>query len=94
MSFNKQDKAFLSSKDIILPYTPEDQLKVAATAVVASWEAKRAKNYRATMKQSDEWGMGIVIQQMAFGNLGSNSYAAIAHSSNTDPKYYSVMGGY
>jgi len=47
---------------------PDRQLIAAVTAVLESWNTKRAKRYRAIKGISDSWNTAVIIQQMSSGN--------------------------
>ncbi|MBW2494699.1 MAG: hypothetical protein JRE43_08105, partial [Deltaproteobacteria bacterium] len=50
---------------------PERQLTAAVTAVIESWNTKRAERYREIKGISDTWNTAVVIQQMSSGNRRS-----------------------
>ena len=47
---------------------PERQLITAVTAVLESWNTKRARRYREIKGLSDTWNTAVIIQQMSSGN--------------------------
>jgi len=54
------------------PDNPEDQLMHAITAVVKSWDTKRAIEYRRINNIPSNWGTAVNIQAMVFGNMGDD----------------------
>jgi len=55
------------------PQDPFKQLEMAINAVFASWNNKRAINYRKINKIPEQWGTAVNVQTMVFGNMGSDS---------------------
>ncbi len=53
------------------PETPWDQLMGGVGAVFASWNGKRAIEYRRIERIPDEWGTAVNVQAMVFGNMGN-----------------------
>jgi len=60
------------------PQDPMDQLWGAIGAVFASWNGKRAVEYRRIEKIPDEWGTAVNVQAMVFGNMGDDSATGVA----------------
>jgi pyruvate,orthophosphate dikinase len=60
------------------PTDPEEQLKLATEAVFASWNGKRAVDYRRAAGISDDLGTGVNVQTMVFGNMGDTSGTGVA----------------
>ena len=63
---------------------PFEQLLMAIKLVIASWESKKAKDYREIAEVSDYWGTAVVLQTMAYGNLSDISGTGVAFT--PDPK--------
>lgn len=64
---------------------PEDawgQLMGGVGAVFASWNGKRAVEYRRIEKIPDEWGTAVNVQAMVFGNMGDESCTGVAFTRN------------
>ena len=59
-----------------------EQLFGATEAVFASWNGKRAREYRSFEKISSSMGTAVNIQAMVFGNLGSNCGTGVAFTRN------------
>jgi pyruvate,orthophosphate dikinase len=71
--------------DILGKPFPEDsqqQLWGAVGAVFASWNGKRAVEYRRIEKIPDAWGTAVNIQSMVFGNMGETSATGVAFTRN------------
>jgi len=65
------------------PEQPLDQLKAAVEAVFASWNTRRAIDYRRLEKIPDDLGTAVNVQMMAFGNMGDeDSGTGVAFTRN------------
>ena len=64
------------------PTDPYEQLKMATEAVFASWNGKRAVDYRNGAGISHDLGTGVNIQTMVFGNMGDDSGTGVATTRN------------
>jgi pyruvate,orthophosphate dikinase len=64
------------------PDDPMEQLWGAIGAVFASWNGKRAVEYRRIEKIPDEWGTAVNVQAMVFGNMGNDSATGVAFTRN------------
>ena len=62
------------------PTNPWDQLWGAICAVFGSWMNERAILYRKLNNIPAEWGTGVSVQAMVFGNMGNNSATGVAFS--------------
>jgi pyruvate,orthophosphate dikinase len=60
------------------PADPQQQLKQAIRAVFASWNGRRAKDYRRINKIDDNLGTAVNVQTMVFGNLGEDCGTGVA----------------
>jgi len=60
------------------PTDPLDQVKHAIKAVFASWNGRRAKDYRRINKIDDNLGTAVNVQTMVFGNMGEDSGTGVA----------------
>jgi pyruvate,orthophosphate dikinase len=56
-----------------IPDAPLDQLRQAVTAVFASWENRRAREYRRLNEIPDDLGTACNVQMMVFGDLDDDS---------------------
>ncbi|WP_226064824.1 pyruvate, phosphate dikinase [Kaistella polysaccharea] len=64
------------------PEDPWDQLMGGIGAVFASWNGKRAIEYRKIERIPDEWGTAVNVQAMVFGNMGEGSCTGVAFTRN------------
>lgn len=64
------------------PEDPWGQLMGGVGAVFASWNGKRAVEYRRIEKIPDEWGTAVNVQAMVFGNMGEDSCTGVAFTRN------------
>ncbi|MDX2045428.1 MAG: pyruvate, phosphate dikinase [Chitinophagaceae bacterium] len=64
------------------PEDPWEQLWGSIGAVFASWNGKRAIEYRRIEKISDDWGTAVTVQVMVFGNMGNDSATGVAFTRN------------
>ena len=62
------------------PEDPTEQLLSAVAAVFASWNSKRAIEYRRIHGLPSSWGTAVNVQLMVFGNLGPDSGSGVAFS--------------
>ncbi len=60
------------------PTDPFKQLELAIKAVFASWNGRRARDYRRIHKISDSLGTAVNVQTMVFGNMGEDSGTGVA----------------
>jgi len=67
---------------IDFPDDPMEQLWGGMSAVFASWNGKRAIEYRRIEKIPHEWGTAVNIQAMVFGNMGDDSCTGVAFTRN------------
>jgi len=59
------------------PQDPLDQLVAAVGAVLASWNAPKARDYRRLHDIPDDLGTAVILQRMVFGNAGGVSGAGV-----------------
>ncbi len=64
------------------PDDPQEQLWGGIGAVFASWNGKRAVEYRRIERIPDEWGTAVNVQSMVFGNMGNDCATGVAFSRN------------
>ena len=72
-------------KDVLgkpFPDEPLEQLWGGIGAVFASWNGKRAVDYRRIERIPSEWGTAVNVQAMVFGNMGDSSATGVAFSRN------------
>ena len=68
--------------DRVFPATPLDQLRGAIEAVFASWNNRRAIDYRNFHRIPHSLGTAVSVQAMVFGNMGSDSGTGVAFTRN------------
>lgn len=64
------------------PDDAQEQLWGGVGAVFASWNGKRAIEYRRIERIPDEWGTAVNVQAMVFGNMGDDCATGVAFSRN------------
>lgn len=72
-------------QDVLGKPFPDDaleQLWGGIGAVFASWNGKRAVDYRRIERIPDEWGTAVNVQSMVFGNMGDDCATGVAFSRN------------
>ena len=79
LRFNERVKRVLGRG---FPDEPREQLEGAIGAVFKSWNGKRAKSYRRIENIADNWGTGVTVQAMVFGNMGETSATGVAFTRN------------
>ena len=67
---------------IEFPENPWDQLMGGIGAVFASWNGKRAIEYRKIERIPDDWGTAVNVQAMVYGNMGEDSCTGVAFTRN------------
>jgi pyruvate, orthophosphate dikinase len=77
--YKKTVKKVLGSE---FPDDPWQQLWGGIGAVFASWNGKRAVEYRRIEKIPHEWGTAVNVQAMVFGNMGNDSCTGVAFTRN------------
>ena len=71
------------------PQDPQAQLQAAIGAVLASWQAPKARDYRRLKDLPDSLGTAVTVQRMVFGNAGGTSGAGVGftrHPSTGEPQ--------
>ncbi|MBL8172351.1 MAG: pyruvate, phosphate dikinase [Acidobacteria bacterium] len=76
------------------PTDPLEQLKYAIQAVFASWNGRRAKDYRRINKIDDNLGTAVNVQTMVFGNLGEDSGTGVAFTRDVSTGENVLYGEY
>ncbi|MGD2143615.1 MAG: pyruvate, phosphate dikinase [Anaerolineae bacterium] len=64
------------------PTDPHTQLRLSIKAVFDSWNIPRAVAYREYNDIPHDWGTGVNVQTMVFGNMGENSGTGVAFTRN------------
>lgn len=65
-----------------VPDDAQAQLLAAVEAVMASWDSRRARRYRAHHGIPDDLGTAVTVQAMVFGNLCERSGTGVLFSRN------------
>ena len=76
---------------------PDDvwqQLRQAVEAVFDSWFGENAVTYRRLNNLSDDWGTGVNICTMVFGNMGDDSCTGVAFTRNPSTGEKALYGEY
>ncbi len=76
------------------PEDPYEQLRLAIEAVFASWNNKRAIDYRNFNKIPHDLGTAVNVQTMVFGNMGSDSATGVAFTRNPATGEKALYGDY
>ena len=76
------------------PTDPKEQLQYAIQAVFASWNGRRAKDYRRINKIDDNLGTAVNVQTMVFGNLGEDSGTGVAFTRDVATGEHVLYGEY
>lgn len=76
------------------PADPLLQLERAVRAVFASWNGRRAIDYRRVHKISDDLGTAVNVVAMVFGNMGNDSGTGVAFTRNPSTGEKQIFGEY
>ncbi|MCM8817720.1 MAG: pyruvate, phosphate dikinase [Candidatus Omnitrophica bacterium] len=76
------------------PDDPMEQLWGGIGAVFASWNGKRAVEYRRIENIPDDWGTAVNVQAMVFGNMGNDSATGVAFTRNPGTGEHHFYGEY
>ena len=76
------------------PQDTNEQLKLAINAVFESWDNQRAKVYRKINKIPDDWGTGVTVISMVFGNMGDDCGTGVAFTRNPSTGEKEFFGEY
>ncbi len=76
------------------PEDPYEQLRLAIEAVFASWNNKRAIDYRNFNKIAHDLGTAVNVQTMVFGNMGDSSATGVAFTRNPSTGEKQLYGDY
>jgi pyruvate,orthophosphate dikinase len=71
-----------------------DQLRDGIEAVFQSWFGPNATTYRRLNKMSDDWGTGVNVCTMVFGNMGDDSGTGVAFTRNPNTGENDLYGEY
>ena len=76
------------------PEDPMEQLWGAIGAVFNSWKIPRACTYRALNGFSEDWGTGVTVQAMVFGNMGEDCATGVAFTRDPSTGENTFYGEY
>jgi pyruvate,orthophosphate dikinase len=76
------------------PQDVHEQLELAIGAVFNSWNSRRAIDYRAYNKMSDDWGTAVSVVSMVFGNMGDDSGTGVAFTRDPNTGARELFGEY
>jgi len=76
------------------PTDPLEQLQYAIKAVFASWNGRRARDYRRINKIADDLGTAVNVQTMVFGNMGEDSGTGVAFTRDVSTGEKVLYGEY
>ncbi len=76
------------------PQDPHDQLWGAIGAVFGSWMNQRAITYRRLHEIPAEWGTGVTVQAMVFGNMGDDCATGVAFTRDPSTGINEFYGEY
>ncbi len=80
--------------DAPFPGTAEGQLLKGIEAVMASWNSRRARRYRASQSLPDDTGTAVTVQAMVLGNLGPTSATGVAFTRDPSTGSARLYGEY
>jgi len=81
-------------KGFDFPQDPVEQLRMATEAVFASWNGKRAIDYRNAAGISHDLGTAANIVTMVFGNMGADSGTGVAFTRDPATGEHVLYGDY
>ncbi len=76
------------------PQDPAEQLWGAIGAVFGSWMNPRAATYRRLHDIPGDWGTGVTVQAMVFGNMGADCATGVAFTRNPSTGVNEFYGEY
>ena len=87
-------KIVLAETGVPFPQEPRAQLWEAIGAVMRSWQTPRARTYRRLHGIPEEWGTGVNVQAMVFGNMGGDCATGVAFTRNPSTGENALYGEY
>jgi pyruvate,orthophosphate dikinase len=76
------------------PDDPYEQMRQAIAAVFGSWFGAPATSYRNAEGLSHDWGTGVNVQTVVFGNMGEDSGTGVAFTRNPATGEKKLYGEY
>jgi pyruvate, orthophosphate dikinase len=90
----EEGKRVIAEHGKVFPQAPREQLWGAVTAVVESWNNRRARDYRRLAGLPEDSGTGVNVQTMVFGNRGSDCATGVAFTRNPATGERRIYGEY
>jgi pyruvate,orthophosphate dikinase len=87
-------KIIKQEKGIDFPQDPIEQLRMSTEAVFASWNGKRAVDYRNATNIPHDMGTAVNIVTMVFGNMGATSGTGVAFTRDPSTGERVLYGDY
>jgi pyruvate,orthophosphate dikinase len=87
-------KIVQKEKGFDFPQDPAEQLRLATEAVFASWNGKRAVDYRNAAGIPHDLGTAVNVQTMVFGNMEEASGTGVAFTRNPSTGENKLWGEY
>lgn len=87
-------KIVKNEKGFDFPQDPEEQLRLATEAVFASWNGKRAIDYRNADGIPHDLGTAVNVMTMVFGNMEEASGTGVAFTRNPSTGENKLWGEY
>lgn len=87
-------KIVKNEKGFDFPQDPEEQLRLATEAVFASWNGKRAIDYRNAAGIPHDLGTAVNVMTMVFGNMEEASGTGVAFTRNPSTGENKLWGEY
>jgi len=79
---------------VAFPEDPFEQLWGSIGAVFKSWDNERAEAYRKMNEIPDDWGTGVNVQCMVFGNMGTDCGTGVAFTRSPSTGENAFYGEY
>ncbi len=90
----EESRVWIAESGSLFPEDPHEQLNAAIEAVFASWNNRRAREYRRIHEIDDNIGTGVTVQAMVFGNRGQNCATGVAFSRDPSTGGRRLFGEY
>ncbi|MGB0453475.1 MAG: pyruvate, phosphate dikinase [Bacteriovoracaceae bacterium] len=87
-------KIILEESGKVFPTDPKEQLWQAIGAVFDSWDNPRANKYREIHEIPHDWGTGVNVQSMVFGNRGETSGTGVCFTRDPSTGEKKFFGEY
>ncbi len=84
-------KRAVEKEGITILEDPWEQLLKSIELILKSWNNEKAKAYREIMQVAEDWGTAVIIQEMVFGNLGSNAGTGVTLTTSPVGKFPRIL---